>query len=87
MQASNTHFFETNGFDQGLDKWTKQEIGFLLRHLKENGESFKYRRIQLSDIRPQGMTSFVQKYVLERKIPIPKLLLAFGVNLVRFSYV
>ena len=80
-------FFQTNSFDQGLDKWTKQEIGYLLRHLKEHGEPLKYRRIQFSDIRSQGMTSFIQKYVLERKIPIPKILLAFGVNLVRFSCV
>jgi hypothetical protein len=76
--------FQTNGFDQGLDKWTKQEIGHLLKHLKEHGKQLKYRRIQFSDIRSQGMSSFIQKYVLERKIPIPKLLLAFGVNLVRF---
>ncbi|KAF8736062.1 hypothetical protein AX14_000936 [Amanita brunnescens Koide BX004] len=67
--------------NQDADKWTKQEIGHLLKHLKEHGKQLKYRRIQFSDIRSQGMSSFIQKYVLERKIPIPKLLLAFGVNL------
>ncbi|KAF8629053.1 hypothetical protein AX15_003553 [Amanita polypyramis BW_CC] len=35
----------------------------------------------LRHLKEHGMSSFIQKYVLERKIPIPNLLRAFGVNL------
>ncbi|PFH51016.1 hypothetical protein AMATHDRAFT_143556 [Amanita thiersii Skay4041] len=35
----------------------------------------------LKYLKERGMSAFIQKYVLERCIPIPKLLLAFGVEL------
>lgn len=37
------------------------------------------------DLCIQGMTAFTKEFVVERRVPIPKLLYAFGICLVRSS--
>ncbi|KAF8637529.1 hypothetical protein AX17_002772 [Amanita inopinata Kibby_2008] len=59
------------------------DISALYKHNIQREDGWTKQEIAhlLRHLKERGMTSFVQKYVLERSIPIPKLLLAFGVNL------
>lgn len=55
-------------------------------HLKEHGDLLSLMIptvfVLTNIIGIKGMTSWVKEYVLKRGIPIPKLLHAFGINLV-----
>lgn len=53
----------------------------MLRYLKQHGTFLFYRLSGIS--RPLGVNPFFRRYVVEREIPIPKLLEAFGMYLVR----
>jgi len=55
-----------------------------MKHLKEHGQfhATNENRGALNVLLP-GMSSFIQKYVITRQIPVPKLLKAFGIILVR----
>jgi NAD-dependent histone deacetylase SIR2 len=54
----------------------------MLIHLKQKGVSVVLRlTAKFWFERREGMNSFIQEYVKIREIPIPKLLLAFGIDL------
>lgn len=56
----------------------------MLHHLKEYGQKIiPFRRLQLGfSAGSPGSSSFINKYVLERNIPITRLIEALGVTLV-----
>jgi hypothetical protein len=67
--------------------WKPQQIQGMLRHLKEHGtyqSIVKYYCKSMLDTMSLalGLGSWLQEYVITRQIPIPKLLLVFGVDLV-----
>ncbi|KAF8998517.1 DHS-like NAD/FAD-binding domain-containing protein [Cyathus striatus] len=60
------------------------DIGPLYTQDKEGEEeawSKQEVKQMLHHLKERGMSSFMQEYVIKRNIPIPKLLLAFGINL------
>lgn len=65
--------------------WTKQEIKDMMAMLKEQGNVPSRPSCAAACSRVTGMAAFVAEYIVRRAIPIPKLLYAFNVCLVRLS--
>lgn len=61
----------------------------MMRTLKELGKQWRLALAKTSpdkvDLCIQGMKAFTREFVVERQVPIPKLLYAFGICLVRSS--
>ncbi len=63
--------------------WTKQEVKDMMALLKEQGNVPSRPSCAAICLRVAGMAVFLTEYVVRRAVPIPKLLYAFNVCLVR----